>query len=119
MAPCPDRFVRSEGLSSTGAVPGFGIAEIRADNPVIRFPAHENEPRMSRPLIDALRAELGPGAGKLPDLSSVPDPALNAFIAAVQAARRQQRKLLQDSSEHALRLVPALLRPAVRKILFG
>jgi len=74
---------------------------------------------MSRPLIDALRAELGPGAGKLPDLSSVPDPALETFVAAVRAAKRQQRKMLEDSAEHSLRLVPMLLRPAVRKILFG
>jgi hypothetical protein len=74
---------------------------------------------MSRPLIDALRAELGPGGGKLPDLSPVPDPALETFVAAVRAAKRQQRKMLEDSAEHSLRLVPMLLRPAVRKILFG
>ncbi|TDU32515.1 hypothetical protein DFR24_1913 [Panacagrimonas perspica] len=74
---------------------------------------------MSRPLIDALRAELGPGGNKLPDLSSVPDPALETFVAAVRAAKRQQRKMLEDSAEHSLRLVPMLLRPAVRKILFG
>ena len=34
-------------------------------------------------------------------------------------AKRQQRQLLEDSAEHSLRLVPALLRPAVRKVLFG
>ena len=74
---------------------------------------------MSRPLLDALRAELGPGAGKLPDLSAVPEPALQEFLAAIRAAKGHQRKLLADSAEHSLRLVPALLRPAVRKILFG
>ena len=74
---------------------------------------------MSKPQLDALRTELGPGAGKLPDLSSVPDPALDTFLAAVRAAKRHQRKLLEESAEHSLRLVPALLRPAVRKILFG
>lgn len=74
---------------------------------------------MSRPLIDGLRAELGPAASKLPDLSAVPDAALDNFLTAVRAARRNQRKLLEDSAEHSLRLVPTLLRPAVRKILFG
>ena len=74
---------------------------------------------MSRPVLDTLRAELGPAAADLPDLSTVPDPALENFVAAVRAAKRQQRRLLEDSAEHSLRLVPALLRPAVRKILFG
>lgn len=74
---------------------------------------------MSRPLIDALRAEFGPAADKLPDLSAVPDATLENFVAVVRAAKRNQRKLLDDSAEHSLRLVPALLRPAVRKILFG
>ena len=71
------------------------------------------------PALDALRAELGPGASQLPDLSSVPEPALATFLDAVRGAKRQQRKLLEQSAEHSLRLVPALLRPAVRKALFG
>lgn len=74
---------------------------------------------MSRKVLDALRAELGPGADRLPDLSAVPDPALESFLVAVRDARRNQRRLLEDSAEHSLRLVPALLRPAVRRILFG
>lgn len=71
------------------------------------------------PLLESLRAELGPGAAQLPDLSNVPEPALAAFVEAVRGAKRQQRKLLEQSAEHSLRLVPALLRPAVRKALFG
>lgn len=71
------------------------------------------------PALDALRAELGPAASQLPDLSAVPEPALAAFVEAVRSAKRQQRELLERSAEHSLRLVPALLRPAVRKVLFG
>lgn len=74
---------------------------------------------MSKPHLDALRTELGPAASKLPDLSKVPDASLESFVTAVRAAKRHQRKLLEESAEHSLRLVPALLRPAVRKILFG
>jgi hypothetical protein len=71
------------------------------------------------PALEALRAEIGPGAPHLPDLSNVPEPALSAFVETVRAAKRQQRQLLDKSAEHSLRLVPALLRPAVRKVLFG
>lgn len=74
---------------------------------------------MSKSGLDSLRSELGPAASRLPDLSGVPEPAMQAFVAAVRSAKRQQRQLLEDSAEHSLRLVPALLRPAVRKVLFG
>ena len=76
-------------------------------------------PEKKRSHLDALRAELGPGSSQLPDLSGVPEPALASFVEAVRSAKRQQRQLLEQSAEHSLRLVPALLRPAVRKILFG
>lgn len=74
---------------------------------------------MSWSVLDSLRRELGASASNLPDLSGVPEAALQDFVAAVQAAKRQQRKLLAESAEHSLRLVPALLRPAVKKVLFG
>lgn len=74
---------------------------------------------MGAPAVDALKKELGPAASRLPDLSAVPEPALQDFVQAVRAAKAQQRLLLEQSAEHSLRLVPALLRPAVRKILFG
>ena len=79
---------------------------------------NDSDPKKG-PLLESLRAELGPGASQLPDLSHVPEPALAAFVDAVRGAKRQQRKLLEQSAEHSLRLVPALLRPAVRKALFG
>lgn len=69
--------------------------------------------------IDALRAELGAAAAQLPDLSGVPEPALAEFVEALRKARADQKKLLADSAEHSLRLVPTLLRPVVRKALFG
>jgi hypothetical protein len=78
-----------------------------------------SHPSQKSPALEALRVELGPGATQLPDLSTVPEPALSAFLEAVRDAKRQQRRLLEQSAEHSLRLVPALLRPAVRKILFG
>ncbi len=68
--------------------------------------------------VDELRRELGATA-RLPDLSGVPEPALREFVACVRKARRDQKRLLQRSAEHSLRLVPALLRPLVRKVLFG
>lgn len=74
---------------------------------------------MSQSALDSLRRELGASAAKLPDLSAVPEAALQDFVVAVQAAKREQRKLLAASAEHSLRLVPALLRPAVKKVLFG
>lgn len=69
--------------------------------------------------LQALREELGAAAASLPDLSAVPDPALHALVDAVRAAKQHQRQLLADAGDHALRMVPALLRPAVRKVLFG
>lgn len=74
---------------------------------------------MNQPDLEFLRRELGPAAASLPDLSAVPSQALREFTDALRAAKRQQKKLLEQSADHSLRLVPALLRPAVRKVLFG
>lgn len=75
---------------------------------------------MSPRPLDALRAELGPAAARLPaDIAKLPDEALSAFVESLRAAKQQQKKLLEQSAEHSLRLVPALLRPVVRKVLFG
>ncbi|WP_420466568.1 hypothetical protein [Panacagrimonas sp.] len=68
--------------------------------------------------VDDLRRELG-SAARLPDLSSVPATALHDFVDCLRKAKRDQRQLLANSAEHSLRLVPALLRPVVRKVLFG
>lgn len=74
---------------------------------------------MSKTTLDTLRAELGAAAIKLPDLGNVPEPALKDFLKSLRTAKQQQKKLLEDSADHSLRLVPALLRPIVRKVLFG
>lgn len=80
---------------------------------------NDSKEKTTRPVVESLRAELGPGGAQLPDLSNLPEAAIAAFLEAVRDAKRQQRKLLEQSAEHSLRLVPALLRPAVRKALFG
>lgn len=75
---------------------------------------------MSQQAIDVLRAELGAAAKQLPPaLSGVHAPAVAALAAAVKEAKTRQKRLLEESAEHSLRLVPALLRPVVRKALFG
>lgn len=75
---------------------------------------------MSQRAIDALKAEMGAAASQLPPaLSGVAEPQLAALLAAIRDARSRQKRLLEESAEHSLRLVPTLLRPAVRRILFG
>lgn len=69
--------------------------------------------------LELLKRELGPAAAQLPDLSGVPGPALETFATSVRRARQEQKRLLEHSAEQSLRLVPALLRPVVRKVLFG
>jgi hypothetical protein len=75
---------------------------------------------MSTRAMDRLRAEMGDAARELPPaLAEAPDPQVEAYLAALRDAKARQKRALEDASEHALRLVPALLRPAVRKVLFG
>lgn len=69
--------------------------------------------------IEALKAELGSAASQVPDLGKVPDAAVLDLALALREARATQRQLLADSADHSLRLVPGMLRPVVRKILFG
>lgn len=74
---------------------------------------------MSKRGIETLKTELGPAATQLPELGQVPDAALLDLAQVLRDARATQRQLLADSAEHSLRLVPALLRPVVRRVLFG
>lgn len=74
---------------------------------------------MKQNAMDTLRKTLGPAASKLPDMSGVSEDSLAEFANAVDVARQRQKQLLEDSANHSLRLVPALLRPVVRKVLFG
>ncbi len=75
---------------------------------------------MSKTGLDSVKSILGSAAAQLPDdLANVPDAALMEFSAAVATAKAAQSKLLEKSADHSLRLVPALLRPVVRRVLFG
>lgn len=76
---------------------------------------------MSNRALDALRSEMGAAAARqLPAaLADVPEADQQALLAVIREARARQKRLLEDAAEHSLRLVPALLRPAVRKVLFG
>ncbi|HKY90259.1 MAG TPA: hypothetical protein VJM11_04435 [Nevskiaceae bacterium] len=76
---------------------------------------------MSTRALDALRAEMGAAAARQlpPALADVPEPQLEALLGAIRESKRRQKRLLEDAADHSLRLVPALLRPAVRKVLFG
>ena len=64
-------------------------------------------------LAEALAAPLPAG------LEALSKPQLEKLAATFAAAKLQQRKALQDSTEAALSHVPMLLRGAVRKVLFG
>jgi hypothetical protein len=75
---------------------------------------------MSTRAIDRLRAEMGDAARQLPPaLADAPDPQIEVYLAALREAKARQKQALGDAADHALRLVPTLLRPAVRKVLFG
>lgn len=56
----------------------------------------------------------------LPDgLEDADDATLVTLAAAVREAEERQLQALLDASDQALRYVPALLRGAVRKAIFG
>jgi hypothetical protein len=74
---------------------------------------------MARSAADALRTELGSAASAMPDLKDLDEEVLTRLAGQVRAAKKRQRQLLEASAESSLRFVPALLRGAVRKVLFG
>ena len=61
-----------------------------------------------------LKRLLGPDVDLLRALSDKEAVALHALI---EAARERQRTALRDAQQHALRLVPALLRKPLLKLL--
>jgi len=64
----------------------------------------------------ALEQELG--APVPPALAETLDPAdLERFAETLRRARREQSRALADAGDEAMRHVPAVLRPAVRKLL--
>ena len=63
-----------------------------------------------------LRAELG---GELPaGLQQLSHDAVQELLSAVRAQKAEQRARLEDAINEGLKVVPTLLRGAVRKILF-
>lgn len=64
-------------------------------------------------LAEALAAPLPAG------LEGLSKPQLDTLAGAFAAAKIQQRRALEQSTEAALSQVPFLLRGAVRKVLFG
>ncbi|MFC9299011.1 hypothetical protein ACFTWH_03355 [Streptomyces sp. NPDC057011] len=72
---------------------------------------------MSTEELARLRAELG--AGELPGSFGALTPQDVARLAdALRAERARQADGLNEAAEEALKLVPALARGAVRKVLF-
>lgn len=70
----------------------------------------------TRETLDALRAELG---GDLPaGLDALTDDALRHLLASIRAQKTHQRGALEEAIAQGLTVVPAMLRGAVRKILF-
>jgi len=55
---------------------------------------------------------------RLDFLAALPEDAQAKLSADIQAARARQKKTLDDAIENGLRMVPALLRGPLKKILF-
>ncbi len=58
------------------------------------------------------------GGGDLSALNKLDEADVERLCQLFDAARTQQAETLQQASEQALKHIPALLRPAVRKLLF-
>lgn len=69
--------------------------------------------------LSALRERLGVSGGALPVLDGLDQADVERLCGLVDKARQRQGKDLESASEEALKHVPALLRGAVRKLLFG
>lgn len=68
--------------------------------------------------LSALRELMGPAAAQLPPLWSLDQPDADRLAGLLRSAQQQQRQMILEASEEALGHVPALLRKAVRKLLF-
>lgn len=72
----------------------------------------------TEPLLDALRAELGEEERGLNFLSALPAAAQARLAQDLHAARVRQRDALNAAINNGMRMVPALLRGPLKKILF-
>ncbi|MFD7262696.1 hypothetical protein [Streptomyces sp. NPDC059874] len=74
---------------------------------------------MSTEELARLRTELGAGSGALPEsFGSLAPPDAARLADALRRERARQADGLNEAAEEALKLVPALARGAVRKVLF-
>lgn len=55
---------------------------------------------------------------RLDFLAALPESAQAQLSADILAARKRQKKSLEEAVDHGLRMVPALLRGPIKKILF-
>jgi hypothetical protein len=55
---------------------------------------------------------------RLDFLAALPESAQDQLSKDILAARRRQKKALEEAVDHGLRMVPALLRGPIKKILF-
>lgn len=67
-------------------------------------------------MSDEIRAGLRQRLGDLDLLDELRDADLQALHDLIQDARRRQREALAKAQQHALRLVPALLRKPLLKL---
>ena len=51
-------------------------------------------------------------------LAALPESAQSQLSKDILAARQRQKKALEEAVDHGLRMVPALLRGPIKKILF-
>lgn len=73
---------------------------------------------MATPDLSALRELMGTAAEQLPPLGALDQADAERLAALLATAHEQQKEMIQEASEEALGHVPALLRKAVRKLLF-
>ncbi|TXI09320.1 MAG: hypothetical protein E6Q76_06020 [Rhizobium sp.] len=55
---------------------------------------------------------------RLDFLAALPESAQSQLSKDILAARQRQKKALEEAVDHGLRMVPALLRGPIKKILF-
>lgn len=73
---------------------------------------------MATPDLSELRELMGPAAEQLPALQGLDQSDADRLAGLLSSAQQKQREMILEASEEALGHVPALLRKAVRKLLF-
>lgn len=74
---------------------------------------------MASSTLKEVSQELRVDGAQLKYLEVLSDAEQSAFRDSIRAAKRKQKDALKAATEHSLSYIPALLRGAVRRILFG